>query len=415
MDGKRMFSLIEKMNFVRVSGTPEEKKVAQILKDECASFGLNAEIEEFPTQDGCVSETYLEVLEPYNKVYKAEAFRRSGSCDLTADVKYCEDGLEVNLMNTKGKIILLNVGVGKDKYKSLIESGTACVIVGDGDFMDHYEETDLQPGMLRPIITDDYDTRLCVMAVRKRDLYEMILNGATKAKVKIVSRDIENTSRNVTAFIPGTRYPDEIIAFTGHMDSTQFSHGCYDNAAGSALLMDLARYYTENPPARSMRFVWTGSEERGLLGSKHFVKTHDEEVKSTRLCINCDLAGSVAGHEFAFVTGPETLANHIDMMMKEAGYAVEVRADTYSSDCIPYADAGVPSVSIGRFGAPGMSYIHNRRDIIDFVCASAMQTTGDIAFLFTDKMDKASCLPFARSIPEEMKKKVDNYLMKKKN
>ena len=414
MDGNKMFSLIEKLNFVRVSGTEEEKRAAQIIKDECACFGLDAEIQEFPTQDGCVSETVLEVLEPYHKVYQAEAFRRSGSCDLTADVKYAEDGLEVNLLDSDGKILLLNVGVGKDKYKAMLECGAACVIVGDGDLMDREEETDLQAGMLRPIITDEFDKRLCIMAVRKRDLYEMIEKGASKAKVKIVSRDIENTSRNVTAFIKGTKHPDEIIAFTGHMDSTPFSHGCYDNAAGSAILMELARYYTANPPQRSMRFVWTGSEERGLLGSKHFVKTNDEEVKATRLCINCDLAGSVAGHEFAFVTGPETLAHHIDMMMKQAGYAVEVKADTYSSDCIPYADAGVPAVSIGRFGAPGMSYIHCRKDIIDFVCASSLEKTGEIMFLFTDSMDKAVCLPFERSIPDEMKKKVDNYLMKKK-
>ena len=67
MDGKCMYSLIEKMNFVRVSGTPEEEKVADILRAECAAFGLKAEIDEFTTQDGEVTRTYLEVLEPYRK------------------------------------------------------------------------------------------------------------------------------------------------------------------------------------------------------------------------------------------------------------------------------------------------------------------------------------------------------------
>ena len=414
MDGKKMFSLIEKLNFVRVSGTPEEKKAADIVAEEVRALGLEPVEETFTTQDGLVSETYLEVTEPYNKVYKAQAYRRSGSCEVEAEIKYVEDALDVNLKDCGGKILLSNVGVNKDKYGKLIAEKPACVITGDGSILDHYEETDLQAGMLRPIITDDYDDRLVVVAVRMRDLYDMIANHASKAIVKVVSRDIENTSRNVTAFIPGTKHPEEVIAFTGHFDSTQFSHGCYDNAAGSAILMELARYYAVNRPERSMRFVWTGSEERGLLGSKHFVKYHEEEVKKTVLCVNVDLAGSVAGHEFAFVTGPDELTHHIDMMMKEAGYAVETRTDTYSSDCIPFADNGVPAVSIGRFGAPGMSYIHNRNDIIDWVCAPALERTGEIVKLFTERMDKAVYMPFERKIPDSMKEKVDAYLMKKK-
>ena len=413
MDGRRMYSLIEKMNFVRVSGTPEEKKAADILCAECASFGLEAKIDEFSTQDGEVKRTYLEVLEPYREIYEAKAYRRSASLEATADMEYAEDALPVNLLDVKGKIIFINTAVNKKNYEQLIQAEPACVICGDGDLLDHLDETDLQPGMLRPVFTDPFEKRLCVVTVRKRDLYEMIVKGASKARVEVESRDFENTSRNVTAFIPGTKRPEEIIAFTAHLDSTQFSHGCYDNAAGSAILMELARHYVQNPPERSMRFIWTGSEERGLLGSKHFVANNGEEVKKMRLCINCDLAGSPAGREFAIVTGPKELTDHIDMLMKEEGYAVETRTDTYSSDCIPFADSGVPAVSIGRFGTPGMSYIHSRRDVIDYVCAPALEKTGRIALLFTQRMDKAVCLPFERKIPDDIRKKVDEYLSKK--
>ncbi len=413
MDGKRMYSLIEKMNFVRVSGTPEEEKVADILRAECASFGLKTEIDEFATQDGEVTRTFLEVLEPYRKTYEAKAYRRSASLEATAEMEYAEDALPVNLLDAKEKIIYINTPVGKKNYEQLIKAEPACVIAGDGDMLDHLDETDLQPGMLRPVFTDPFDKRLCVVTVRKRDLYEMIVKGASKARVEVKSRDFENTSRNVTAFIPGTKRPEEIIAFTAHMDSTQFSHGCYDNAAGSAILMELARHYMLNPPERSLRFIWTGSEERGLLGSKHFVAANEDEVKKTRLCINCDLAGSPAGHEFAIVTGPKELTDHIDMLMKEEGYAVETRTDTYSSDCIPFADSGVPAVSIGRFGTPGMSYIHSRRDVIDYVCAPSLEKTGRIVLLFAERMNRAACLPFERKIPDDIRKKVDEYLSKK--
>ena len=120
MDGKRMYSLIEKMNFVRVSGTPEEEKVADILRAECASFGLKTEIDEFATQDGEVTRTFLEVLEPYRKTYEAKAYRRSASLEATAEMEYAEDALPVNLLDAKGKIIYINTPVGKKNYEQLI-------------------------------------------------------------------------------------------------------------------------------------------------------------------------------------------------------------------------------------------------------------------------------------------------------
>lgn len=289
----------------------------------------------------------------------------------------------------------------------------AAVIVGEGDMLDRNDETDLQPGMLRPFVTEGIEGRLCAVTVRKKDLYDMIVSGASKMRLKVVARDFENTSRNVIGTIPGTRYPDQVIAFTAHMDSTQFSHGCYDNAAGSANLLELARYYTKNPPARTLRFIWTGSEERGLLGSKYFVSAHKEEVENTRLCVNIDLAGSPAGKDFAIVTGPSELTNHIDMTLKEAGHAAETRTDTYSSDCIPYADNGVPAVSLGRFGAPGMSYIHSRKDRLEYVSASSLENTGKMVELLVDRFVNAACLPFERTIPDDIKKKVDEYLLKK--
>ena len=111
MDGKKMFSLIEKLNFVRVSGTPEEKKAADIVAEEVRALGLEPVEETFTTQDGLVSETYLEVTEPYNKVYKAQAYRRSGSCEVEAEIKYVEDALDVNLKDCGGKILLSNRGL----------------------------------------------------------------------------------------------------------------------------------------------------------------------------------------------------------------------------------------------------------------------------------------------------------------
>lgn len=410
IDGNRMYGLLEALNFQRVSGTEGEERAAEIIRDICLSFGLAADIEPFTTPDGVVDKTQLTVVSPYTKTYEASGFKRSASVDAQAEVVYAENGLEANLIDVEGKIVLINQGIRHDSYGQLLKAKPLCVVVPSGEACDNVADTDIRVGILRAVITDKHEGRLAAMHVRAADMLHMLTNKAAEAQVTIRARDTELTSCNVTAWIAGTQFPEQVIAMTAHYDSLDHSNGMYDNASGSAILMELARYFTANPPARSMRFVWCGSEERGLLGSKAFVAQHADEVEKTRLCINFDLGGTIAGHEFATVTGPDTLAYHIDMMMKEAGFAVDVKTDTYSSDCIPFADSGVPAVSVGRAGAPGMSYIHNRRDVIDYISADALAGTGNIALLLARRMDGAKVFPVERVIPDDMKQKIDKYL-----
>ena len=413
MDGERMFSLVKKLDFVRLSGTQGEKRASEIIRAECERLGVNADTEPFTTLDGVVSETKLEVTASYIKSYSAAGYLRSASIDAELSLVYAEDGLEGNLCDVRGKAIILNNPVNKKNYAALIKAAPACVLTGDVDCFDREDESDLAPGMLRPSFADAFEERLCAVTLRKRDLFELISRGASSVRVKVVSRDTENTSRNVTAFIPGGELPQEIICFTAHMDSVRFSHGCYDNASGSAIMLEIMRHFALNPPRRSMRFIWTGSEERGLLGSRYYVEAHADEVARTCLNINLDLAGCAAGHEFAIVTGPKELTAYFDEMMKREGFAVETKTDIYSSDCVSYADKGVPAISIGRAGARGMSYIHDRRDTIDFVSAAALKKTASIAYTFARQIDAASEMPFERKIPEDIVKKIDEYLLRK--
>lgn len=411
MDGQRMFELIEKLNFVRVSGTPGEEEAARILLQECEALGLDACIDPFPEQDGEIAETALEVTKPYHKAYEASALRRSASALGEARVLYAEDALPANLVDAEGAILIINTAAGRKNYEALLKARPLCILQGEGDALDDPNEMPLMGGMLRPTLTGKFDDqRLCVISLRKRDLLEMIVRGASEAKVKVASKDVELTGRNVSAYIKGTQYPDEIIAFTAHMDSVPTSPGCYDNAAGSAVMLELARYFAAHPPKRSLRFIWTGGEEKGLLGSKHYVSAHADELEKVRLCVNLDLAGSPAGHEFAIVTGPEALTHHVDMLVKEEGYAVETRTDTYSSDCLPFALKGVPALSLGRFGAPGMSYIHCNRDKLAYVSAPALEKTGRIALLIVSRLANAVMLPFERKVSDEMRKKVEDYM-----
>jgi Zn-dependent M28 family amino/carboxypeptidase len=90
---------------------------------------------------------------------------------------------------------------------------------------------------------------------------------------------------NLIAEIPGTDLKEEVVMFGAHLDSWQSATGATDNAAGSAVMMEVARILTEVikesgvKPRRTLRMaLWTG-EEQGLLGSMAYVNQHFAEIK----------------------------------------------------------------------------------------------------------------------------------------
>jgi carboxypeptidase Q len=81
---------------------------------------------------------------------------------------------------------------------------------------------------------------------------------------------------NVIAEIPGTDLKDEIIMVGGHYDSWHSGTGATDNAAGSAVAMEVMRIIQalEIRPRRTIRIGLWGGEEQGLLGSRAHVSKH---------------------------------------------------------------------------------------------------------------------------------------------
>ncbi len=412
MEAQRMYDLVEKLSFVRVSGTDEECKAAEILMDELKAIGANPVLESFDVEDGNVSHCELRVIEPYEKSYPVSGFKRAKNTaegGQTFDFLYVEDALPVNLVNAKGKFVLINERLNYDKYKKLAEAGVAGVLTYSGLYYDEEDKTDLDEMKVRPQWSEAFGF---LTAVNTRAYYaqEMLQKGATKVCVNLQGQLTNRTSHNVIVEIKGTEFDDQPIAFGGHYDSVPFSSGAYDNAAGSAILVELVRYFLANPPKRTLRFVWYGSEEQGLLGSKYDVQAHPDFVKDCKLMFNVDLAGTLMGSNFVIVTGEESGRQYIDSTLKQAGFAAKVTKDIYSSDCMPFANLGVPCINMGRFGTGGQHYGHNRFDVMEFISASSLKNTGEMCKLIAEKIVNAAVLPIDRKLPEDIVDKVKDYL-----
>jgi carboxypeptidase Q len=95
-------------------------------------------------------------------------------------------------------------------------------------------------------------------------------------KTKFYTSDIKGY--NVVAEIPGTDpvLKDEIVMLGGHLDSWHGATGATDNAAGSAVMMEVMRILkaTGLQPKRTVRIALWSGEEEGLFGSRGYVKNH---------------------------------------------------------------------------------------------------------------------------------------------
>jgi hypothetical protein len=89
---------------------------------------------------------------------------------------------------------------------------------------------------------------------------------------------------NTIAEIRGTERPDEVVIFSGHLDSWDGpgSKGTQDNGTGCAVMLEAARLLmvAGAQPKRTIRFaLWTG-EEQGLFGSNGYVASLSEEERA---------------------------------------------------------------------------------------------------------------------------------------
>ncbi len=411
-DAKRAFEFLGKIGFVRTAGSEEELRAAKMIQAECAAAGVDAVIEEFKIQSGVVEVAELEVIEPYQQKYTCTGYKCCMDADgLEAELVYVENGTDAALVDVKGKIVLLNAHPRLAVYRSLLEAGAAGFIAMTGAMRDTENDSDLPTGMLRKTLTAF--GKLPAVSIRMTDAFEMINRGASKVRMTVKGKELELTSHNVVAEIPGTRCSDEIVSMGAHYDSVPFSTGVYDNGAGSVILLEALRHFKQNPPARTMKFMWYGSEEVGLEGSKAYVRDHEEELKKHRFMVNVDVAAPVIGAERAMVMASEELTHFIDLYLKTKGYSVEVKQDIYSSDSVPFTDKGVPSVNFCRFGVPGSAYIHNRHDVIKYLSAEALEKTMAYTLDFTDLIVNSVAFPTKREVPKEIVEKVDKYLFKK--
>ena len=393
-------------DFPHTSGTPEELRVAEFLVSRCEALGVPARLESFRVP---MAEMESCSVTADGRDIPCKAFYGCGSGDVEGELYYMPSVDPVSLAGARDKIVLLDTqGIGFFGYQDLMKAGTKGILFQYGNM--YYPHQDIDQRDLREHVVGEERKVLCAM-LHSSSAVELVRSGARRVRISVRQREYDGQSHNVVAELPGRR--EEFIVLSAHYDSTSLSHGAYDNMTGCAGLLGVLDALKDQPLNYGLRLVFCGSEERGLLGSKAYVRDHEADLEKIALNINLDMIGTYMGKFIACASAEDKLAHYLSYMGAELGFPVSARTGVYSSDSTPFADKGVPAVSLAR-AAGALAPIHCRYDTMEVL--SMAQLSRDIAFIaeFTRRMACAACCPVSREIPENIRKDLDEYLFRKR-
>ena len=189
---------------------------------------------------------------------------------------------------------------------------------------------------------------------------------ATTVHIEASSATRQITSPNVIGRITGSdpKLRDEYVVLMGHLDhlgirpereGDKIYNGALDNAAGTAMLLEVARAFGKDAkkPRRSLLFVASTAEEKGLLGAEGFA--NDPSVPIGSIVSVVDLDQPMLLYDFtdviAFGGDHSTMGAVIAKAAAQAGVKVAVDpmpAQTIfvRSDHYTFVKRGVPAVML---------------------------------------------------------------------
>jgi Zn-dependent M28 family amino/carboxypeptidase len=200
--------------------------------------------------------------------------------------------------------------------------------------------------------------------------------GTTSISLKAENTFIPDyATQNVIGFVRGKIQADRFIVFTAHYDhlgmmgNKTIYPGANDNGSGTAMLLDLARYYSqpENQPDYSIVFMAFSGEERGLMGSTFYAEHPLFPLNQIELLINLDMVGTGSdGITIVNATVFPKLFKRFVRLNEEGHFIKEVkeRGESCNSDHCPFYQKGVQSIFIYTRGKEHLDY-HTPSDNAD--------------------------------------------------
>ncbi len=331
----------------RVGGLESEKKAAKYIASQLRKLGYAVEEQPFSVPDQYIG--YVQSGKEKWQVGASPEGRITGKKPVSGDVIDVGKGLsgEDYAAGAKGKMVLIQYDSANrnEQLKRAVENGAKGVL---------FYNTVGSRGNYGPAFSPRFEEKVDIPVLgiswfHGQWLIERLEKGRVKVKVNTEHHG-NLSSLNVIATRPAkTGDPHApVVMVTAHMDSVVGAPGANDNASGTALTLELARVLRKHGPGVELRFAFFGSEERGLLGSRHYVnQLSDEEAGRIIGVFNADMVATSyenVTHLYAMTVDGEP--NRVADAAVEAGERLgkPVALGRFgSSDHVPFHQRGIPA------------------------------------------------------------------------
>lgn len=289
----------------------------------------------------------------------------------------------------KDKIVFINKSMGKDKLGSFYGSvvgaraqgaveaaklgAKAIIIRSVGTSINRFAHT----GIMR--YSDDV-ARIPAAAISVPDAMQLEKMLARQPELTL-HLQMQNKlpgdviSHNVIAEITGSKYPDEIVLISAHLDSWDEGTGALDDGAGVGIVMATgALLKQQGRPERTVRVVLFGNEEGGLVGARAYAAKHAANLKNHVFASESDFgAGRIWRLDTGFGDKALSFGNTLQQKLAHLGIAMGDNTASGGPDVSILKAQGVPVVSLQQDGTDYFDYHHTPNDTLDKIDPEAMQ------------------------------------------
>ena len=227
-----------------------------------------------------------------------------------------------------------------------------------------------------------------------RQVFPLSLNGRWAPNADGVVEQITATEGiNLAGLIPGVGRSEELVVVMAHHDHLgtteggEVFNGCFDDLAGVAMVLEIARLYTDHgvQPDRSILFLITDAEEGGLRGAEAWVEQAPWDLSQVVGAFSADPLGRPMLPDswpmvlLGMERSPELMALWRDMARSWSDAPVHFvnrsAIPIFASDQDPFWEAPQP-MAAAWVTSPGFTWYHTTGDTPETIDYRTVQDHG---------------------------------------
>ena len=220
-------------------------------------------------------------------------------------------------------------------------------------------------------------------------------------------------AKNVVALLEGAGpKADEVVVVGAHYDhigirrngdKTEICNGADDNASGVSAIIEIARQLThadESLP-RDVLFIAFSGEERGLLGSRHYVENPLISLDDTVAMVNLDMVGRLRDDELTiYGTGS---ASGFDQLVDRLGakYGLTIKKRPSGNGPSDHATFYRKQLPVLFFNTGMHPDLHKPTDDVEKLNVPGMRRVGQMVLELIQEIARADERPKYQEVPDE--------------